>query len=79
MGWPSPSKALGSRGHWLEIDVIAAVVLGRTSMFCDAGGIPGTVRGAILVQVQKNGTVPTEVKPDATIGAVLALSILVTN
>ena len=66
----------------LELDVIAAVVLGGTSIFGGIGTIPGTVIGVVLIQLLKNGLVLTGVKGDATIvviGAVLILSILVAN
>ena len=69
-------------GTGLELDVIAAVVLGGTSIFGGTGSILGTVLGVVLVQVLKNGLALTGVKGDATIvviGAVLILSILITN
>jgi rhamnose transport system permease protein len=69
-------------GTGLELDVIAAVVLGGTSIFGGTGSIVGTVLGVILIQLLKNGLALTGVKGDATIvviGAVLILSILITN
>ena len=69
-------------GTGLELDVIAAVVLGGTSIFGGIGTILGTVLGVALVQLLKNGLALTGVKGDATIvviGAVLILSILLTN
>ena len=69
-------------GTGLELDVIAAVVLGGTSIFGGTGSILGTALGVALVQVLKNGLALTGVKGDATIvviGAVLILSILITN
>jgi rhamnose transport system permease protein len=62
--------------------VIAAVVLGGTSIFGGIGTIAGTVIGVVLIQLLKNGLALTGVKGDATIvviGAVLILSILVAN
>jgi rhamnose transport system permease protein len=69
-------------GTGLELDVIAAVVLGGTSIFGGTGSILGTVLGVVLSQLLKNGLALTGVKGDATIiviGAVLILSILIAN
>ena len=76
------STTRSDMGTGLELDVIAAVVLGGTSIFGGTGTILGTVLGVVLVQVLKNGLALTGVKGDATIvviGAVLILSILITN
>ena len=69
-------------GTGVELDAIAAVVLGGTSIFGGTGSILGTVLGVVLVQLLKNGLALTGVKGDATIvviGTVLILSILLTN
>jgi rhamnose transport system permease protein len=47
-------------GTGLELDVIAAVVLGGTSIFGGTGSILGTVLGVALVQVLKNGLALTQ-------------------
>ena len=76
------STTRSDMGTGLELDVIAAVVLGGTSIFGGTGSILGTVLGVILIQLLKNGLALTGVKGDATIvviGAVLILSILITN
>ncbi len=76
------STTRSDMGTGLELDVIAAVVLGGTSIFGGVGTIAGTVLGFILIQLLKNGLALTGVKGDATIvviGSVLILSILVTN
>lgn len=44
-------------GLQYELTVIAAVVIGGTSLFGGEGGVPGTVIGAILVGVLTNGLV----------------------
>ncbi|MEM9951105.1 MAG: ABC transporter permease [Chloroflexota bacterium] len=69
-------------GSGLELDAIAAVVLGGTSIFGGKGTIIGTVLGLIMIQVLKNGLGMNGVTGDATIvviGIVLILAILVNN
>lgn len=76
------STTRSDMGTGLELDVIAAVVLGGTSIFGGTGTILGTILGVVLVQLLKNGLALTGVKGDATIvviGVVLILSILITN
>jgi rhamnose transport system permease protein len=76
------STTRSDMGTGLELDVIAAVVLGGTSIFGGVGTIAGTAIGVILIQLLKNGLALTGVKGDATIvviGTVLILSILITN
>ncbi len=69
-------------GSGYELDVIAAVVLGGTSIFGGIGTIWGTIVGLAMIQLLKNGLALTGVKGDATIvviGAVLILSTLVAS
>ncbi len=69
-------------GMGVELDAIAAVVMGGASIFGGIGTIPGTVLGVVLIQLLKNGLALTGVKGDATIvviGAVLIASVLFTN
>ncbi|MEK0082290.1 ABC transporter permease [Benzoatithermus flavus] len=76
------STTRSDMGSGIELDVIAAVVLGGTSIFGGVGTIWGTVLGVVLIQLLKNGLALTGVKGDATIvviGTVLILSILITN
>lgn len=76
------STTRSDMGTGLELDVIAAVVLGGTSIFGGVGTMAGTVLGFSLIQLLKNGLALTGVKGDSTIiviGTVLILSILVTN
>jgi len=76
------STTRSDMGMGVELDVIAAVVLGGTSIFGGIGTAAGTVIGLVLIQLLKDGLALTGVKGDATIvviGAVLILSILVTN
>lgn len=76
------STTRSDMGGGVELDVIAAVVLGGTSIFGGIGTIAGTVLGLVLIQLLKDGLALTGVKGDATIvviGTVLILSILATN
>jgi rhamnose transport system permease protein len=66
-------------GTGWELDVIAAVVLGGSSIFGGSGSIVGTAIGLVLIQLLKNGLALTGVTGDATIvviGTVLILSTL---
>ncbi len=76
------STTRSDMGSGLELDVIAAVVLGGTSIFGGSGSVLGTVIGLIMIQLLKNGLSLSGVKGDATIvivGIVLILSIMVNN
>lgn len=67
-------------GSGWELDAIAAVVLGGTSIFGGSGSIVGTIIGLILIQLLKNGLALTGVTGDATIvviGTVLICSTLI--
>jgi rhamnose transport system permease protein len=69
-------------GMGYELDVIAAVVLGGTSIFGGSGTIWGTVVGLVMIQLLKDGLALTGVKGDATIiviGAVLIASTLIAS
>lgn len=69
-------------GLGYELDVIAAVVLGGTSIFGGSGTIWGTMIGLVMIQLLKNGLALTGVKGDATIvviGAVLIASTLIAS
>ena len=76
------STTRSDMGTGIELDVIAAVVLGGTSIFGGTGSVPGTIIGVVLIQLLKNGLVLTGVTSDATIvviGSVLIFAILVNN
>jgi rhamnose transport system permease protein len=83
--WVLVSRVTTTRsdmGTGYELDVIAAVVLGGTSIFGGAGTIWGTVVGLVMIQLLKNGLALTGVKGDATIiviGAVLIASTLIAS
>ena len=76
------STTRSDMGSGLELEAIAAVVLGGTSIFGGSGSIGGTVIGVILIQLLKNGLSLAGAKNDATIvviGVILILSILVNS
>ncbi len=64
----------------IELDVIAAVVFGGTSIFGGRGTIAGTILGVVTIQLLKNGLQLSGVRGEASvivIGIVLILSIIV--
>jgi len=76
------STTRSDMGTGIELDVIAAVVVGGTSIFGGTGSIAGTMIGVVLIQLLKNGLSLTNVTSDAqivVIGSVLILAILVNN
>ncbi len=67
-------------GQNFELDAIAAVVIGGTSLFGGQGGVIGTCIGAILIGVLKNALVIMNVSPyyqPIVIGAIIVLSVYV--
>ena len=57
-GAMSSSRLYAANGHWgtgYELDAIAAVVLGGTSLMGGVGSIWGTVIGALIIGVMNNG------------------------
>jgi rhamnose transport system permease protein len=76
------STTRSDMGTGLELDVIAAVVLGGTSIFGGSGTILGTAIGVLLIQLLKNGLSLTGVTGDSTImiiGLVVIFAILINN
>ena len=47
-------SALTQAGTGAELDVIAAVVIGGTSLYGGRGSIPGTLLGVIFFQIVRN-------------------------
>jgi ribose transport system permease protein/inositol transport system permease protein len=65
-------------GIGLELDVIAAVVIGGTSLFGGIGGVVGTVVGALLIGVLRNGLVLLNISPfiqQIVIGLILVAAV----
>jgi ribose transport system permease protein/inositol transport system permease protein len=72
------SSAEAVAGLGLELDVIAAVVIGGTSLFGGIGSIFGTVVGALLIGVLRNGLVLLNVSSfvqQIVIGLVLVAAV----
>lgn len=73
------SVASMDAGLGLELDAVAAAVVGGTSLFGGQGGIPGTIIGAFLIYIIRNGCqlkgLGTEYQK-AIIGAVVVLAVL---
>jgi ribose transport system permease protein len=70
-----PSSAVG-----LELDVIAAVVIGGASLSGGVGKIPGTIVGVLIIGVLRNGLNLLSVSPfiqQVVIGVVIALAVMV--
>jgi ribose/xylose/arabinose/galactoside ABC-type transport system permease subunit len=67
-------------GQGYELQAIAAVVIGGTSLFGGQGGMIGTLIGAMLIGVLNNGLVILNVSPyyqPIVIGAVIVLSVYI--
>jgi ribose transport system permease protein len=66
-------------GTGYELDVIAAVVIGGTSLFGGRGGVFGTLIGALIIAVVANGMVLLNVNPfwtQAVKGAIILIAVL---
>ncbi len=65
-------------GQGFELDVIAAVVLGGTSLFGGRGTMAGTILGALTVAVIGNGLILSHLSPFLTpivTGSIILLAI----
>jgi ribose/xylose/arabinose/galactoside ABC-type transport system permease subunit len=74
LGTAYPNIAVG-----YELDVIAAVVVGGTSLFGGRGGVFGTLIGALIIAVVGNGMVLLNINPfwtQAVKGAIILLAVL---
>ena len=73
------SVASMAAGDGLELDAVAATVVGGTSLFGGKGNIAGTIIGAVLINTIRNGCILRGLTPDyqrAIIGAVIILAVL---
>lgn len=74
------AAAASTFGWQKEFPVIAAAVLGGTSLFGGRGGVIGTVFGAILIQTVENGLVMTNADPyvyPLIISAIIFIAVFV--
>lgn len=74
------AAASSTFGFQKEFPVIAAAVLGGTSLFGGRGGVVGTVFGAVLIQTVENGLVMTNADPyvyPLIISAIIFIAVLV--
>lgn len=67
-------------GDGLELDVIAAVVIGGTSLSGGQGNLPGTFAGALLIGLVRNGLNLMQVNSNyqrVAIGAIIFLAVMI--
>ena len=65
-------------GNGLELSVIAAVILGGTSLFGGKGSVPGTIFGALFVQLIGNGLLLTGLESsqlDIIMGGIIVVAV----
>ena len=75
-----PSGQAGRTGLGLELDVIAATIVGGTSLAGGEGTILGTILGVLIIGVLRNGLVLTGVSPFAQeflIGLVIVVAVAI--
>ena len=74
------AAASSTFGFQKEFPVIAAAVLGGTSLFGGRGGVAGTVFGAVLIQTVENGLVMTNADPyvyPLIVSAIIFVAVMV--
>jgi len=75
-----PSGQAGRMGMGLELDVIAATIVGGTSLAGGEGTILGTILGVLIIGVLRNGLVLLGVSPFAQeflIGLVIVIAVAI--
>ena len=73
-------EATKTIGISLELEVIAAVVVGGTSLFGGTGRIFGTLIGALVISVMKNGMNQLNFEDalqDVVLGAIIIIAVLI--
>lgn len=72
------ASALSNAGTGMELQVIAAVIIGGTSMFGGSGSILGTIIGVLLMNVIANGMILVRISvyyQAMVIGAIIILAV----
>lgn len=75
-----PSGQAGRTGVGLELDVIAATIVGGASLAGGEGTIPGTVLGVLIIGVLRNGLVLLGISPfwqTTIIGIVIIVAVAI--
>jgi len=75
-----PSGQAGRTGVGLELDVIAATIVGGASLGGGEGTIPGTVLGVLIIGVLRNGLVLLGISPfwqETIIGIVIIVAVAI--
>jgi ribose transport system permease protein len=73
-----PSSQAGRTGLGLELDVIAATIVGGASLSGGEGTILGTILGVLIIGVMRNGLVLLGVSPfvqELMIGLVIIIAV----
>ena len=73
-----PSAQAGRTGVGVELDVIAAAVVGGAALSGGEGTVPGTVLGVLIIGVLKNGLILLGISPfwqEAIIGIVIIIAV----
>lgn len=76
--WISSSQV--NSGTGLELSVIAAVIIGGTSLYGGSGTVVGTLLGALLISVINAGMVLAEIDPfyqNIVVGVIIVLAVAV--
>lgn len=72
------ASAQVSTGQGYEMNVIAAVIIGGTSMFGGVGTVTGTIIGALIMSVLQNGMILMSVSPywqNIVIGSIMIATV----
>ena len=75
-----PSGQAGRTGLGLELDVIAATIVGGASLAGGEGTILGTVLGVLIIGVMRNGLVLMGISPfvqELMIGLVIIIAVAI--